>query len=70
MGEMQIPFGVISSAGVDLADPDLVGEMAKKVGGHGGADYIMRVRFFECLQNGMPLDQKYMRSRLGGGGGS
>lgn len=29
---------------------------AKKVGGHGGMDYIMDYRLIHCLQNGLPLD--------------
>jgi predicted dehydrogenase len=33
-----------------------VGEMAKKVGGHGGMDFIMDYRLIYCLQNGLPLD--------------
>lgn len=32
-------------------------EMAKKVGGHGGMDYIMDYRLVYCLLNGLPLDQ-------------
>ena len=35
----------------------LVGEMAKKVGGHGGMDFIMDWRLIDCLRNGIPLDQ-------------
>lgn len=31
-------------------------EMAKKVGGHGGMDFIMDYRMFYCLQKGLPLD--------------
>ncbi|MCU0362910.1 MAG: Gfo/Idh/MocA family oxidoreductase [Bacteroidales bacterium] len=34
-----------------------VGEMAKKVGGHGGMDFIMDWRLIDCLRNGLPLDQ-------------
>jgi predicted dehydrogenase len=34
-----------------------VGEMAKKVGGHGGMDFIMDWRTIDCLRNGLPLDQ-------------
>ncbi len=34
-----------------------VGEMAKKVGGHGGMDFIMDWRLIDCLRNGIPLDQ-------------
>lgn len=32
-------------------------EMAKKVGGHGGMDFIMDYRLVYCLRNGLPLDQ-------------
>ncbi len=32
------------------------GEMARKVGGHGGMDLIMDLRWAYCLQNGLPLD--------------
>jgi hypothetical protein len=34
-----------------------VGEQAKKVGGHGGMDFIMDWRLIDCLRNGLPLDQ-------------
>ena len=34
-----------------------VGEMAKKMGGHGGMDFMMLFRIVECLRNGEPLDQ-------------
>ena len=33
-----------------------VGEIAKKVGGHGGMDYLMDLRWAYCLQQGLPLD--------------
>lgn len=33
-----------------------VGEFAKKVGGHGGMDFIMDYRLIYCLQHGLPLD--------------
>lgn len=32
-------------------------ERAKKVGGHGGMDYIMDYRLIYCLHHGLPLDQ-------------
>ncbi|MBQ3290420.1 MAG: Gfo/Idh/MocA family oxidoreductase [Kiritimatiellae bacterium] len=32
------------------------GEMAKKVGGHGGMDFLMDLRWAYCLMNGLPLD--------------
>ena len=32
------------------------GEVGKKVGGHGGMDFIMDLRWAWCLQNGLPLD--------------
>ncbi|MBR4850823.1 MAG: Gfo/Idh/MocA family oxidoreductase [Tidjanibacter sp.] len=31
-------------------------EVAKRVGGHGGMDYIMDYRLVYCLRNGLPLD--------------
>jgi hypothetical protein len=34
-----------------------VGEMAKKIGGHGGMDFIMQWRLIDCLRNGLPLEQ-------------
>lgn len=34
-----------------------MGEKARKVGGHGGMDFIMDYRLVYCLQNGLPLDQ-------------
>ncbi|MDR1718837.1 MAG: Gfo/Idh/MocA family oxidoreductase [Dysgonamonadaceae bacterium] len=34
-----------------------IGEYAKKVGGHGGMDFIMDYRLIHCLRNGLPLDQ-------------
>jgi hypothetical protein len=44
----------------DQYTPEIVklrGEMAKKVGGHGGMDFIMDWRLIDCLRNGLPLDQ-------------
>lgn len=32
------------------------GELAKKIGGHGGMDFLMDLRLCYCLQNGLPLD--------------
>jgi len=34
-----------------------IGEMAKKVGGHGGMDFLMDWRNIDCLRNGLPMDQ-------------
>ncbi|MDR2085374.1 MAG: Gfo/Idh/MocA family oxidoreductase [Bacteroidales bacterium] len=34
-----------------------IGELAKKVGGHGGMDFLMDWRLVDCLRNGLPLDQ-------------
>jgi hypothetical protein len=34
-----------------------IGEIAKKVGGHGGMDFMMDWRTIDCLRNGLPLDQ-------------
>lgn len=36
---------------------DLVGGMARKVGGHGGMDFMMDWRLIDCLRNGLSLDQ-------------
>ena len=33
-----------------------VGKFAKRVGGHGGMDFIMDWRLIDCLRNGLPLD--------------
>ncbi len=33
-----------------------VEDIAKKIGGHGGMDYIMDYRLAYCLRNGLPLD--------------
>ena len=34
----------------------VAGEISKKVGGHGGMDFLMDLRWAYCLQNGLPLD--------------
>jgi len=34
-----------------------MGELSKKMGGHGGMDFLMLFRIIECLQKGEPLDQ-------------
>ena len=33
-----------------------IGEIAKKVGGHGGMDFLMSWRLIDCLRNGLPVD--------------
>lgn len=33
-----------------------LGEMAKKIGGHGGMDFLMDWRLIDCLRNGLPVD--------------
>ena len=33
-----------------------VGELAKKIGGHGGMDFLMDWRTIDCLRNGLPVD--------------
>ena len=33
-----------------------IGEVAQRVGGHGGMDFVMVYRLVYCLQNGLPLD--------------
>lgn len=42
----------------------LVGDMAKKVGGHGGMDFLMDWRLIDCLRNGIPLDQNVYDAAL------
>jgi hypothetical protein len=32
------------------------GELAAKVGGHGGMDYLMLIRLLECVREGLPPD--------------
>ncbi len=34
-----------------------IGDIARKVGGHGGMDFIMDYRLIYCLKNGLPMDQ-------------
>jgi len=34
-----------------------IGALAKKMGGHGGMDFLMLYRIVECLRTGQPLDQ-------------
>jgi len=34
----------------------IAGEIAKKVGGHGGMDFMMDLRWTYCLRNGIPMD--------------
>ena len=34
----------------------VAGELAVKMGGHGGMDFLMDLRLCYCLQNGLPLD--------------
>lgn len=34
----------------------LIGDTAKKFGGHGGMDFLMDWRTIDCLRNGLPLD--------------
>lgn len=41
-------------------EPNIVkklGDIAKKVGAHGGGDFLMDWRTIDCLRNGLPLDQ-------------
>lgn len=34
-----------------------LGELSRKMGGHGGMDFTMLYRIIECLREGLPLDQ-------------
>lgn len=53
-----VPASVKKSLMEKYKHPIVVGieEKAKKVGGHGGMDFIMDYRLIYCLQNGLPLD--------------
>jgi hypothetical protein len=42
----------------------LMGEMARKVGGHGGMDFMMDWRLIDCLRNGLPLDENVYDAAL------
>lgn len=33
-----------------------IGDLAKKIGGHGGMDFMMDWRLIDCLRNGLPVD--------------
>lgn len=33
-----------------------IGQMAQKIGGHGGMDFLMTWRLIDCLRNGLPMD--------------
>lgn len=51
----------------DKYTPEIVkkiGEMAKKVGGHGGMDFMMDWRLIDCLRNGLPLDENVYDAAL------
>jgi hypothetical protein len=41
-----------------------MGELAVKMGGHGGMDFIMLARIVECLRRGEPLDQNVYEGAL------
>src|SRR5690606_22970712 len=41
-----------------------IGEQAKKVGGHGGMDFMMDWRLIDCLRNGLALDQDVDRKSV------
>ena len=41
-----------------------IGEMAKKIGGHGGMDFMMDWRLIDCLRNGLPLDENVYDAAL------
>jgi hypothetical protein len=41
-----------------------IGESAKKIGDHGGMDFIMDWRTIDCLRNGLPLDQNVYDAAL------
>ena len=41
-----------------------IGEMAKRIGGHGGMDFMMDWRLIDCLRNGLPLDENVYDAAL------
>ncbi len=41
-----------------------VGEMARRMGGHGGMDTMMTWRLIDCLRNGIPLDMNVYDAAL------
>lgn len=41
-----------------------IGELAKKIGGHGGIDFMMDWRLIDCLRNGLPIDQPVYEGAL------
>ena len=54
-----VPVDVKKALMAKYKSPILDNELedtAKKVGGHGGMDYIMDYRLVYCLRNGLPLD--------------
>ena len=60
-GESFVNAGIKENLERDYAHPILweesLVETAKRVGGHGGMDFIMDYRLIYCLRNGLPLDQ-------------
>ncbi|WP_289005122.1 Gfo/Idh/MocA family oxidoreductase [uncultured Parabacteroides sp.] len=62
-GKIALGHGFVDEATMKQLEekftPELVkhiSEAAKKVGGHGGMDFIMDWRLMDCLRNGLPLD--------------
>ena len=60
-GESFVNRAIYDSLMVDYQHPitreGTLVETAKRVGGHGGMDFIMDYRLIYCLRNGLPLDQ-------------
>ena len=60
-GESFVSRAIYDSLMVDYQHPitreGTLVETAKRVGGHGGMDFIMDYRLIYCLRNGLPLDQ-------------
>ena len=53
-----LPFDKAQKVREEFKHPfwKVAGGIAQKVGGHGGMDFIMDLRWAYCLQNGLPLD--------------
>lgn len=41
-----------------------IGEVARKIGGHGGIDFLMNWHIIDCLRNGLPLSQSVYDAAL------
>ena len=56
--ERYFPFEKANRLRLEYRHPfwNVAGEISRKVGGHGGMDFLMDLRWVYCLQNGLPMD--------------